>query len=313
MAFDLTTLSDAVDRHGAVVRVVIAGAKGSAPRGAGTAMLVWDSDQSGTIGGGTLEFQAVAAARDLLGQNGDWQRTRRAVPLGPALGQCCGGAVTLLSEKFTAFEVCELQSAATQGLDFIRPFQSGIGPYHRHTDLGDSFSESFAPTKPTLWIYGAGHVGRAMVHVLPSLGYDITWVDTNQARFPHPPPENVTQLVSQNPADVVRYAPHDARHLVLTYSHAFDLEICHQILSHSFHFAGLIGSATKWARFQKRLAALGHSQAQIARITCPIGQPELGKSPEAIAVGVAAALLKEAAASESQALQTMPPAKEHAI
>jgi xanthine dehydrogenase accessory factor len=313
MAFDLTDLSDAVDRHGAVVRVVIAGTKGSAPRGAGTSMLVWTDDQSGTIGGGTLEFQAVAAARDLLGQSGDWQRTRRAVPLGPALGQCCGGSVTLLSEKFSALEVSELQSLAGKCLDFIRLFQSGIGPQHRQYSPRDSFSEPFERPLPAIWIFGAGHVGRALVHVLPSLGYNVTWIDTEPSRFPDLMPSSVTQLVSQNPAEVVRYAPHDARHLVLTYSHALDLEICHQILSHSFQFAGLIGSATKWARFQKRLAALGHSQAQIARITCPIGQPELGKSPQAIAVGVAAALLKEAAASESQALQTMPPAKEHAI
>jgi xanthine dehydrogenase accessory factor len=98
--------------------------------------------------------------------------------------------------------------------------------------------------------------------------------------------------VSQNPADVVGYAPADAHHLVLTYSHALDLELCHQILSHSFEFAGLIGSATKWARFQKRLGNLGHSPAQIARITCPIGLPDLGKEPAAIALGVASELLR---------------------
>ena len=85
----------------------------------------------------------------------------------------------------------------------------------------------------------------------------------------------------------MRHAPPSAEHLVLTYSHALDLEICHRLLSHGFARAGLIGSATKWARFRKRLLALGHSEVSIARITCPIGDPALGKHPQAIAIGVA--------------------------
>jgi xanthine dehydrogenase accessory factor len=89
----------------------------------------------------------------------------------------------------------------------------------------------------------------------------------------------------------VKFAPDSARHLILTYSHALDLELCHQLLSHRFAFTGLIGSKTKWARFRKRLAELGHTAAQITRITSPIGEPILGKQPQAIAIGVAASLL----------------------
>jgi xanthine dehydrogenase accessory factor len=145
----------------------------------------------------------------------------------------------------------------------------------------------------SLWIYGAGHVGRALVDVLAPLpDIAITWVDTGPDRFPETIPPKVTQLVAANPAEVVRYAPPDAEHLVMTYSHALDLELCHQLLRHGFRSAGLIGSATKWARFRSRLRQLGHDEARIARITCPIGDPYLGKHPQAIAVGVAAALLK---------------------
>jgi xanthine dehydrogenase accessory factor len=94
----------------------------------------------------------------------------------------------------------------------------------------------------------------------------------------------------------VRYAPKKADHLILTYSHEIDLDLCHRLLGHGFRSAGLIGSRTKWARFRKRLAALGHAPAAIERITCPIGTPALGKHPQAIAIGVAAAMLAPAQA-----------------
>jgi xanthine dehydrogenase accessory factor len=101
----------------------------------------------------------------------------------------------------------------------------------------------------------------------------------------------VTPLVAVNPADLVA-APPEAEHLILTYSHALDLELCHRLLGHGFASCGLIGSRTKWARFRSRLAALGHGEASVARIRCPIGDPTLGKHPQAIAVGVAQEVLR---------------------
>ncbi|NOX74764.1 MAG: xanthine dehydrogenase accessory protein XdhC [Alphaproteobacteria bacterium] len=289
MGFDLKTLRDCVTAHGRVARIVITGTKGSTPRDKGTSMLVWKDGQSGTIGGGTLEYQAVTAARAALERDGNWLRQKRNVPLGPALGQCCGGSVSLLCEVFGAVEIEWLIEPQNR---FSRSVLSGLPPVADAGRKVGTFSEEMTGAGQPLWIYGAGHVGRALVHALLPLDFAITWIDTDPARYPETLPRGVTQLVSQNPADVVRYAPSDAQHLVLTYSHALDLELCHQILSHSFEFAGLIGSATKWARFQKRLVVLGHSPAQIARITCPIGLPELGKEPAAIALGVAMELLK---------------------
>jgi xanthine dehydrogenase accessory factor len=109
------------------------------------------------------------------------------------------------------------------------------------------------PTR-ALWLYGAGHVGRAIVDVVAPLpDIAITWVDTASDRFPDRVPAHVTRLVAANPAEVVRYAPRDAEHLVMTYSHALDLELCHRLLRHGFTRAGLIGSRTKWARFRSRL------------------------------------------------------------
>jgi xanthine dehydrogenase accessory factor len=160
-----------------------------------------------------------------------------------------------------------------------------------------------APTRQ-VWIWGAGHVGRALVAVLAPLpDVAITWVDVATDRFPDDAPPNVTVVPAADPATLADHAPTDAEHLVLTFSHALDLELCHRLLRRGFRSCGLIGSATKWARFRSRLKALGHDAAAIDRIRCPIGDPALGKHPQAIAVGVAVELLKapQVAAREMRA------------
>ena len=153
--------------------------------------------------------------------------------------------------------------------------------------------EPVAPLPAPLWIYGAGHVGRALVSVITPLPeFVITWVDTSPARFPEIP-AGATMLPAARPQQALAHAPKNAHHVILTYSHALDLELCHAALTHGFASAGLIGSATKWQRFRRRLAALGHAPGQIDRIACPIGDKSLGKHPQAIAIGVARHLLQE--------------------
>lgn len=302
MAFDRAALTAAIAARGSVVRVVVAGVKGSAPRETGAAMLVWGDGQSGTIGGGALEFEAARAARTLTRD----RLTHH--PLGPELGQCCGGAVTLLSEIWDAARL-----ARHQGPVIARPVpRAGAMPLTVKRLLADARGTGVMPdpqltggwmveqeARPTqiLWVWGAGHVGRALVTVLSPLpDLAITWIDTAPDRFPNSIPEGVTVLPADAPARLVPHAPPDAEHLILTYSHALDLDLCHRLLNHGFARAGVIGSRTKWARFRGRLAALGHSPGQIARIRCPIGEPTLGKHPQAIAVGVAAELLRAPAA-----------------
>ena len=142
-----------------------------------------------------------------------------------------------------------------------------------------------------------------MATLAPLPGLGITWVDTSPERFPPEVPDCVTVLPATDLARLVRHAPQEAEHLILTYSHELDFALCHGLLSHGFGFAGLIGSDTKWARFRSRLRALGHGDAQISRICCPIGQKSLGKHPQAIAIGVAAHLLDRTTGDE-QAWQT---------
>ncbi len=298
--FDRDALKDVVLQHGRVARVVIAAFDGSSPREVGAAMLVWADGQSGTIGGGALEWQAIGAARRMLASARIFGIGR--VALGPALGQCCGGAVTLLNEVYDAVSVARLSTDV-----IARPVDGCDMPLSVKRLLANARSMGTSPTpqllhgwfiepvsrpQRQLWVWGAGHVGRALIGVLAPLpDVAITWVDVALDRFPEIIPANVSALPVRDPADAVPLAPHSAEHLILTYSHALDLDLCHRLLGHGFASAGLIGSVTKWARFRSRLAALGHSPAQIARIQCPIGDPSLGKHPQAIAIGVASGFL----------------------
>ncbi|MES2436085.1 MAG: xanthine dehydrogenase accessory protein XdhC [Pseudomonadota bacterium] len=299
--FDLATLTQTVAQHGPTARVVIAAHQGSSPRETGTAMLVWATGQSGTIGGGALEHQATEHARAML-QTHAKSLTHNA--LGPKLGQCCGGAVTLFTEVFTQETLPEATALiARRTTDQPMPLavkrllatarnQGTIPSPHL---LQGWMIEPLAHPQRQIWIWGAGHVGRALVHTLAPLpDLQITWVDTAPNRFPDHIPENTTALPVSDPANAIRLAPQNAEHLILTYSHALDLEICHQLLLHGFKSLGLIGSQTKWARFQSRLKSIGHTPQTIAKITCPIGEPSLGKHPNAIAIGVAAHLLRPA-------------------
>jgi xanthine dehydrogenase accessory factor len=302
MAFDREALSQALAEHGPVVRVVVCSVQGSTPREAGAAMLVWAGGQSGTIGGGALEFQAAAHARTLLAEGGS--RIEK-VALGPGVGQCCGGALVLGYERFDSLDAVPPSGLFTRKLSDRAPdtpplpIAAALKAARNQGVVAHRYSDGWlaepiaAPTR-NLWIWGAGHVGRALVAVLAPLpGLAITWVDTDATRFPDAPTPGVTRRIAQNPADLVPEAPASAEHLILTYSHALDLDLCHRLLGHGFRACGLIGSATKWARFRHRLQALGHDPAQILRITCPIGDPSFGKHPQAIAISVASALLSQ--------------------
>jgi xanthine dehydrogenase accessory factor len=310
VTFALETLR-ARAANGPVVRVVVAETHGSVPREIGAAMLVTSNDLEGTIGGGALEFEAIRMARTML-TSGEQKRVERK-PLGPALGQCCGGAVTLLSETWTTETLSDL---AHEFVARPLPGSPTEPPLSVRRILADARSNG-AVVRPGLvsgwmiepisrpcrdiWVWGAGHVGRAVVTALSPLpGISIFWIDTDQTRFPDAIPENAKVLVAENPADLASLASGHAEHLVLTFSHALDLEICHRVLSAQFKSLGLIGSATKKARFRKRLTALGHSQPVTDRMVCPIGDPSLGKHPHAIAIGVAADLIRSASAGGKQ-------------
>lgn len=311
--FDLLALQSAVRTHGQVARVVIAAFDGSSPRETGAAMLVWSTGQSGTIGGGALEWQAVQKARALLigaTETRTGQPHLARIPLGPNLGQCCGGAVTLWTEVYgpealhltgpiiaRATDACAMPLSVKRLLANAR--NQGTLPATQLLQ-GWLIEPILHPTRH-LWLWGAGHVGRAIAAIMAPLpDISLTWIDIAPDRFPNVVPEAIRTLQVPDPADAVALAPQNAAHLIFTFSHNLDLELCHRLLIHGFSQCGLIGSATKWARFRSRLIALGHTPTEITEITCPIGDPALGKHPQAIALGVATQFLRQ---SQSQNLR----------
>ncbi len=248
------------------VLVTVLDVRGSVPRGSGTRMLVFADAFAATIGGGHLEFQAIAHARRLLA--GETRERQIKHVLGPSLGQCCGGAVEL------GFEPVGAQDA------------------ERVTAL-------LTPARQPLALFGGGHVGRALVRTLAPLPFVVRWIDSRDEIFPDDVPEGV-ECEHSNPvqAAVADLAP-DSRVLIMSFSHAEDLDIVVACLRRlrerdDLPFVGLIGSQTKWATFRHRLEERGFSPTEIARITCPIGVPGIaGKEPEVIAVAVAAQLLMQ--------------------
>ena len=294
--FDLPALTAAVQQHGRVARVVIASHDGSAPRETGASMLVWASGQSGTIGGGALEHQATLAARAQT-----QACTLARIPLGPALGQCCGGAVTLVTEVFTASTLPQgpIVARSVDGspmplaVQRLMALARGQGAQPVTQLLQGWLVEPVLTPKRQLWLWGAGHVGRAIVAVMAPLpDLSITWVDVALDRFPNSIPSGVTALPAPELAQAVALAPRDAEHLILTFSHLLDLDICHRAIIHGFLRCGLIGSATKWASFSNRARERGFTDAELAQVTCPIGLPSIsGKEPAVIAASVVAQLL----------------------
>ena len=242
--------------------VEVSEALGSVPREAGTRMLVSATRCAGTIGGGHLELQAIERARRMLAAR-DAAPQSAHYPLGPALGQCCGGAVTL------AFSALDTGAVA-----------------------------AWPPAAPRfeLQLHGAGHVGRAIVAALAPLNVKVDWIDQREDEFPPEArlPGHTRRIASDAPEDEVRDAPRGAFYLVLTHRHDLDLRIATAILKRAdFGFFGLIGSQTKRARFVHRFEALGLAPELIARMHCPIGMPGLaGKEPEVIAASVVAQLLQ---------------------
>lgn len=242
------------------IYVEITATRGSTPRDTGTVMKVTPDATEGTIGGGALEFRAIETARRVLVEGAkDHAET---IPLGPGLGQCCGGAVTLLFTR------------QPREIDGNRLIPSPV-PDGRPTRL--------------LWVWGAGHVGRAIVkQAAPTGAFAITWIDTGTARFPGHIPDRVTTMPAADMPSLARYAPRHAHHLIVTYAHDIDLALCATLLTREAASIGLIGSDTKWARFKSRLRAMGLDPAPII---CPIGDKTRGKHPDMIAHTTIVALL----------------------
>ncbi|SHN18769.1 xanthine dehydrogenase accessory protein XdhC [Roseibium suaedae] len=296
-----------LESDGACALITVARADGSTPREAGARMVVRaDGGFFGTIGGGMLEFQSIAWAREALAASIPGLTLRR-FSLGPDLGQCCGGRADLGVEVFCREQLAEARGFAAleaSGLAFhTRALPEDGKPLRRKlVELAESpfalsgngeLTETFGEAARPLVLFGAGHVGRALVLSLAQLPFAVTWADSRADAFPLAVPGNVTKQLSSDPAEVLRAAPDGAFVLVMTHSHALDEDIVAAALgAQRFAYVGVIGSLTKRARFEKRLAARGLSKSLISDLVCPIGADgPKSKLPAAIAAGVTVELL----------------------
>jgi xanthine dehydrogenase accessory factor len=251
---------------GSAVLVTVDSVQGSGPREAGAWMLVASQAVAGTIGGGRLEFDAIASAREMLA-GADAAPDVRRYALGPSLGQCCGGVVHLRYERVSALDAPALEGRLA------------------------------VPLHPVA-LFGGGHVGRAIVRAAADLPFALTWIDSRDEIFPADVASNV-RCEHSDPvqAAVAQLAPGSAV-LVMSFSHAEDLDVVASCLQRRRQRAdlpvvGLIGSQTKWATFRHRLEQRGFTAAELDAVRCPIGIAGItGKQPAVIAASVVAQLLQ---------------------
>jgi xanthine dehydrogenase accessory factor len=272
----VTVRPETIDRfrgdQGVVALVRVVTARGSTPRESGAWMAVGRSAIIGTIGGGQLEYMAIDAARAMLARG--QERQTLDIPLGPEIGQCCGGRTTLAVERLDAAGWEALRTAA----------------------------EAERRALPEVHVFGAGHVGRALAAALALLPVRPVLVDqrADELRLAAP---GIDVLLTPLPEDVVRDAAPGGAFVVLTHDHALDFLIVREALVRGdAAYVGMIGSKTKLASFRRWLKEAEGPAPSTAPLVCPIGaagRPD--KRPEVIAAFVAAEILARLATGRAAA------------
>ncbi|MBO6756661.1 MAG: xanthine dehydrogenase accessory protein XdhC [Roseibium sp.] len=301
--------------------VTVASAAGSTPREAGARMVVRaDGGFYGTIGGGTLEFEAIKWAASAVTSQRPGLFTRT-MSLGPDLGQCCGGRTEIAVEVLTPAQLetaRQLAELERSGAPFStvadladgqplhrRVLADAAGPGFQMTEAG-RVTETFGASGRPVYLFGAGHVGKALVLALAPLPFQITWIDSRRDIFPAAVPANTTKVSMNRPAEALADAPSTAFVLAMTHSHALDEDIMAAALSRQrFAYCGVIGSNTKRARFIKRLRQRGIPESAVAAMVCPVGTPAIrSKLPAAIATGIAVDFLERDECARQQPAST---------
>jgi xanthine dehydrogenase accessory factor len=321
----LSAAANAAGNERAVL-VTVAFVEGSVPREPGTKMLVDATRQWGTVGGGHLELRGAEVARAMLAA-GESRRLER-FPLGPSLGQCCGGVVQLAFElaqrehlialaarqhddswRLVALDgapdlaLFDAEGRLLQGSDAVVPFSAFArdrstpnATYIMREPSGRRWLVDIVEApRAHLMLFGAGHVGAAIVRALAGLPCRVTWVDERDELFPASVPANVSVEATDTPEALAASAPPGTSFLVMTHSHAIDQRLAETILkrpSYQEDWFGLIGSNTKRKQFEHRLRERGVESTRLDAMVCPIGVAGIeGKAPAVIAVAVAAQLL----------------------
>ena len=244
----LTAQWQCEQQNQAYVMVSIVALQGSSPRGVGSKIIVTEDKQFDSIGGGHLEYKAIAQAREMLAHGGKTQMID--YRLGASLGQCCGGKVNLMFEIFSSIKL------------------------------------------PVV-VFGAGHVGRALVPLLAQLPVQVTWVDSRYDMLPKQLPSGVVGVHEEHPQDHVADCLAGSCYLIMTHHHGVDLALTQAVLNRAdASYLGVIGSVTKGRKFRQRLAAKDYSQVVIDQFNCPMGKAGIiGKQPMEVAIAIAAQVM----------------------
>ncbi len=267
MTGDLERFDIYFRKHSSIALVEVSASKGSTPREAGAWMLVSAGQSLGTIGGGQLEYMAIDQARKML-RSGNLSETMD-VPLGPEIGQCCGGRVIIKLHQVDEALRIELRNRLTAEIE----------------------------QQPLVYVFGAGHVGNALISALMLLPVQAILVDQRQNELQNAPAGANTKLAAM-PEEIVRQAPANSAFIILTHDHALDFLIAREALMRGdAAYVGMIGSKTKRATFKKWLVDVEENRdivhAHIENMTCPIGGAHLGdKRPAVIAAQVAAEIMQ---------------------
>ncbi|MEM7636194.1 MAG: xanthine dehydrogenase accessory protein XdhC [Pseudomonadota bacterium] len=256
---------------GPFVLVNVDSAAGSAPRDAGTWMLVSPKRIFRTIGGGQLEKLAIDKARDLI-RTGDGAPVHLKVPLGPEIGQCCGGSVVVSLQLLATTEVDRIAARLDEELTCL----------------------------PHVYVFGAGHVGNALCEALSLLPVQPVLIDTRNEELQTAPPGIETRLVAL-PESMVRDAVPGSAFVILTHEHSLDFLIAREALARrDAAYVGMIGSKTKLASFRNWVRRDKGKAIDIDRLVCPIGGTKArDKRPEVIAALVAAELVEHLCAAKA--------------
>ncbi|SCX95920.1 xanthine dehydrogenase accessory protein XdhC [Microvirga guangxiensis] len=295
-------LTELIERHGVAALITVHDVKGSAPREKDARMVVRpDGAFHGTIGGGQLEFLVLDIAHEMLkAGRGPARIVDQA--LGPDLGQCCGGRVKILIETFDKQDLDDISpfvAMESKGGLFDLECRMEAGRVGREmaseadVSPGAEWRETHGEDRTPVLLFGAGHVGRALVLALAPLPFSIRWLDDREGAFPAHVPANTSAVQMRSPEAEIAEARPDSMILVMTHDHPLDMAIAAAALQRGFPYVGLIGSATKRARFEKRFRELGLPQERIDALICPIGVAGVAdKDPAVIAASVAAQLLQ---------------------
>ena len=243
-----------------LIKAKIINVKGSAPNKVNDLMLITPKKIFGTIGGGNLEYLVIKES--ILMLKNELKRKKLNIPLGPGIGQCCGGYVELVLTS------------------------------HRNSVEALINEETIEKTKNELYIFGAGHIGQALINKIENINFNTFIIDSREEYLNMTNNKNINYLLSKAPWKIVNKLKDDAYYVVLTHSHDYDLKILNEILYKKFNFVGLIGSSTKRKRFFKRLIVNGHNKDTVEKIECPIGI-DIGnsKDPTEIALSIITRLI----------------------